>query len=320
MRYCENSSKISSEYRESFGHIMDIVQIEVSARNLEYMDIHHLHEPGDKRLVFDILTTDLNSGKKCLVHVDYTSTLPTVEQFVDCIYGSGSASDLKIIIFNDEYWNYSDFYEESAFYFVKRLIIKCNAVDIPFELIYYSPSSRTDQWGHWLSLEKREKFNTHPQSGPLPTKRDIQGMAFWVHHEDDYELHQLHCDRSSGICISGDLCVFVKWTDEGLFNVISDCHQSEFIPWLWNNRIEYLERTYPGLKLSTYRDGKHSYICVHANKTPFHELQKMRHSERERLVGQYFYTARKWDLEAMVRNAWKQYEKEIDQTKDNLPR
>lgn len=328
MRYCENISEISKEYLQSFGHIMNIVQKEINTRNLEYLDIQNLHEPGAERLVFDILTTDLNSGKKRVVHVDFISSAPTVEQFLDCVYGSGSTSDHKIIIYDNHCGYHADLRDESPFYFVTRMIEKCNAVDISFEVIrYHHPSKRTEpSWHYYSSNTNREAVNAQLQSGPLPTKRDIQGMAFWAlyftiyRQYENYELHQLHCERSFDTCISGDLCVFAKWTDEGLIYVISDRHHSEFIPWLWNNRKEYLEKSYPGFKLSTCRNGKHSYICVHANNTPFHELQKMRYSERERLKDHLFHNEDINEIEVIVRNAQKQYETEIEQIKTNLKR
>jgi len=312
---------------QPLGRIISIMLNELKSRNLEYVEIQNIHVPDKNRIAFDMLTTDLNNGRKCVVHADFTQAFPTVEQLLDCVYGSGSTSDLKIIIYNEHYE--FDLREEGAFYFVDLMIEKCNAVDIPFELIrYHNPSDRTKRGWQNYDPENRdiETVKTHLRSGPLPTKSEIQGMAFWAlfftiyRDYENFELHQLHCDRSFDRCISGDLCVFVKWTDEGLCYVISDSHLSELIPWLWTNRKKYLEKTYPGFKLSYYRDGKHAYIGIHVNYIPFYELHIMSDAERERLRSRLLY-GQDIDLckiEDTVRNAHKQYEIEIGQTKDIL--
>ena len=330
MSNLESSNQVvmNNGYIQPLGKIINIMVNELKSRNLEYMELQNLRVPDKNRIVFDILTIDLNNGRKCIVHVDFIQAFPTVEQFLDCVYGSGSTSDLKIIIYDDHYPHiYNGPREESAFYFVNRMIEKCNAVNIPFELIrYHNPSDRTDLSWFFFSPENRQSVKAHLQSGPLPTKRDILGLAFWAlfftiyRDEENFELHQLHSDRSFDICISGDLCVFVKWTDEGICYVISDCHRSEFISWLWNRRKEYLEKKYPGLKLSAYRDGKHSYIGVHVNNIPFHELRKMRYSERERLADRLFHgkDIDLYNIEETVRKIQKQYKIEIEQTNDNL--
>ena len=96
-----NQSVMNNVNIQPLGKIINIMLKELKSRNLEYMELQNWRTQEKKRIVFDMLTTDLNSKKNCVVHVDFIQTFPTVEQFLDCVYGSGSTSDIKIIIYDD---------------------------------------------------------------------------------------------------------------------------------------------------------------------------------------------------------------------------
>ena len=93
---------------ESFTNIMNIMIAECKARKLEFVRIRDISFHDDERLVFTIMT--LNSIKTSGVHCSRRlHKRATVEQFLDCVYGSGSTSDLKIIIYDDNYAEDADF-------------------------------------------------------------------------------------------------------------------------------------------------------------------------------------------------------------------
>ena len=210
------------------------------------------------------------------------NTFPTVEQFLDCVYGSGSTSDIKIIIYDDNYLEDSTFKEWTELYFVTRLINKCNAVSIPFDIIGYNhPLDKSILEHHYTFEFNPEAVESYLQSGPLPAKWDIQRMAFWAifyntNHEmtEQYELHRLQPDRSLGFQILDDLGVFVKWIEDGIFYVITDSNNSEFIPWFWKNRKQVFWKELSRSSMSTYRDGVSSFICLTVNDTPIHKLPR----------------------------------------------
>jgi len=310
---------------QSFGHIINIMHKELKTRNLEYVEIQNLTAPDNMRTVFDMLTTDLNNRKQCVVHVDFIQTEPTVEQFLDCVYGSGSTSDLKIIIYNDNYIDDTDadFEEWTELYFVTRLINKCTAVSIPFDIIGYNHPLDKSILAHQYTLEfNPEAVESYLQSGPLPTKWDIRRMAFWAifyHTKDElmepYELHRLQPVRSLGFQIAGDLGIFVEWTEDGIYYVIADSNNSEFIPWLWKNRSECFGKNYPDHALSFCRDGVSSCISLLLKDTPFHKMSSMSNAEM-RNMGKTLYRGAT-NLEMTVSNRFTTYESEAARNRQN---
>lgn len=309
---------MNNENIQSFGKIMNIMQHELNTRNLEYLELQNMAAQDDGRIVFDIQTLDARSGKIYVVHVDFMQSAPSLYQFMDCVYGSGSTSDLKILIYDSDNLT-DDSTTHAKFYYVTRLINKCNAVSIPFEIIdYRNPLERSDLSGHW-SMENPETVKRFITAGPLPAKRDILRMAFWaifynIYSDSKYsELHELHPDRSFEICILGNLCIFVRWTDSGIYYVISDNHGSEYISWLWENKISRLEK-YADSMLSTYRDGVNSCICFQVNPTPIQNLPEMTWRDLYRLGAELHEGAS--NLKTTVSDAWRWYEFETKQIKD----
>jgi len=301
----------------SFVNIVDIVKQELNTRNLEYLTFQNVACQDAGRIIFDIEARDQKAGNKYVVHVDFMQCAPGVYQFLDCVYGSGSASDFKYLIYNS-FSMVDDEITHAGFYFVTRLINKCNAVGIPFKILdYHNLKKESDLVDH-LSKESPETVKRYIESGPLPTRLDILRMAFWAilyntNSEKIYtELHQLHSDRSSEINISGNLCVFVKWTDEGIYYVIADTQGSAFISWLWEKRSEHLGE-YADLPMSKYRDGVKSFICCQVDQAALHRLQEMNWMEMLSLGARLHDGADR--ITSIVRSAFRQYEAETKQVK-----
>ena len=319
-----NQSVMNNVNIQPLGKIINIMLKELKSRNLEYMELQNWRTQEKKRIVFDMLTTDLNSKKNCVVHVDFIQTFPTVEQFLDCVYGSGSTSDIKIIIYDDNYLEASTFKEWTELYFVTRLINKCNAVSIPFDIIGYNhPPDKSILEHHYTIEFNSEAVESYLKNGPLPAKWDIQRMAFWAifyvtNHElmEPYELHRFQPDHSLGFQISDDLAVFVKWIEDGIFYLITDRNNSEFIPWLWKNREKYFGKDFRDRTMSTYRDGVSSCMRLLYSDTPIHKLESISSSGLNALGRSLFNGAS--NLTNTVTDAFNQYRLEMEQTKDNL--
>ncbi len=294
----------------SFVNIVNLVIQELNTRNLEYPTFQNVACQDAGRIIFDIEAHDQKVGNKYVVHVDFVQSIPSVYQFIDCIYGSGSASDLKYLIYDSSTW-VDDEITHAKFYFVTRLINKCNAIGIPFKIIDYEYLQEESHLVEHRSKENPEIVRQHIESEPLPSKLDILRMAFWAilyNTNSEYiytELHQLHSDRSSEINISGNLCVFVKWTDEGIHYVIADTHGSAFISWLWENRSQHLGQ-YADSAMSTYRDGVKSFICCQVNETAIQKMQEMNFAEVLSLGAELHDGA--YRVASIVREALRQYE------------
>ena len=307
---------------QPLGKIISIMLNELKSRNLEYMELQSWRAPDKNRIVFDMLTTNLNSKKNCVVHVDFIQTFPTVEQFLDCVYGSGSTSDIKIIIYDDNYFEVATSKEWTELYFVTRLINKCNAVSIPFDIIGYNHPTDKSILEHYYTFEfDSEAVESYLLNGPLPAKWDIQRMAFWAmfyntNHDmmEPYELHRLQPERSLGFQVSDYLGVFMKWIEDGIFYVITDSNNSEFIPWLWKNREKYFGKDFPDRSMSTYRDGVSSCMCLLYSDTPIHKLESMSSSGLNALGRSLFNGAS--NMTNTVTDAIEQYSRESEQVKD----
>jgi hypothetical protein len=300
-------------------NIMNIVKQDLNTRNLEYLTFQNITGQDAGRIVLDVQTRDQKTGKIYVVHVDFMQTAPGVYQFLDCVYGSGSASDLKYLIY-DSSPMVDDEMTHAKFYFVTRMINKCNAVGIPFKIIDYQNMLEESDLVDHLSKENPETVKQYIESGPLPAKSDILRMAFWAilyntNSENIYsELHQLHSDRSSEINISGNLCVFVKWTDEGIYYVIADTHGSAFISWLWEGRSRHMGN-YADSTMSTYRDGVNSFIYCQVNQMAIQKMQEMNWMNMMSLGAELHNGA--YRMTSLVRDALRQYEIETRQVKDH---
>lgn len=306
----------------AYINIMNIMIAECKARKLEYVRIQDISFHDDERLVFNIMTSELNNNhQKCIVHVDFIKGGATVEQFLDCVYGSGSTSDLKIIIYNDHFDKKLDFIELTEFYFVTRLINKCNAIGISFDIIkYHNPADRSDLSECCTNCDKNA-VREYNEAGPLPSKWDIQRMAFWALYYATqpggtyYELHEFHCDRSFKTVVKDEMCIFVKWIEDGIYYVISDSDRSKFIPWLWKNREKYLKKDFPDYRtMSTYRDGVSSFICLRHSNTPIRELEYTSSSKLNAMGDALFCGI--LSLKETIIDAIEQYSRESEQVKD----
>lgn len=304
------------------GTIMNIILSECKTRNLEYVNLKTLSSHNE-RVVFDILTKDQNSDRKdYVIHIDFTAGRVLVEQFLDCVYGSGSTSDLKIIIYNDvgkciECYEY--FIER---YFVTRLINKSNAVNIPFDIIGFNDPLDKSALRHEVTLDyNQEAVESYLHSGPLPGKWDILRMAFWerfynTNHDivEPCELHRLHPVRSLGMQIMDDLMVLTEWIEDGIYYVITDNDNSKFISWLWKYRNKYFGNAYTDNTMSTYQDGAKSCFCLLYKDTPVQHLMKLSYSERQALGRSLYSGASK--LGDTVAEAYEQYKSELEPVND----
>jgi len=206
----------------------------------------------------------VHTKQKYIVHVDTIQSKCTVEQFLDCLYGAGSESDHKMIIYqgdnepiNGEY-EYPDlkcFSPEE--YFVSLLVERCNIIGVPFSIIEFSHIAEGLLLGP--AFEKRKEYKLTNTSNKLfkhlPSKRDIQRMAFWALNfnaclPDKYHLEDLRCTESVELKILNDLGVLVRWDEDGISYVIADNQQSEFIPWLWSKENQLLFRVLYTLSLT----------------------------------------------------------------------
>ena len=94
-------TQMRDELLSSIGLYMHIMETFLKERNLNYENVMSYHALEDQRIVFDVHTK-----QKYTIHVDTLQSKCTVEQFLDCVYGAGSESDHKVIIYrgdNEEY-------------------------------------------------------------------------------------------------------------------------------------------------------------------------------------------------------------------------
>jgi len=310
----QDFTQMREELIHSIGLYIHIINDILKEKNLHYESVSSYHALDDQRIVFDVRTEE-----KYTVHVDTIQSKCTIEQFLDCVYGKGSESDHKVIIykgnnepFEDEYTHpdLNEFSPEE--YFVSLLVEQCDIIGLPFSIIEYSQIEEGLLLGP--SFRNRNEYkasNLSKGSSPrLPSKWDVQRMAFWAlyfnpYWKEKYHLEDLHCTESREFKILDDLCVLAKWDEEGISYIIADNQQSEFLPWLWRYGQLYLDKYASFRPRSFYRDGRQSRICIPGDGVPIYKLNEM--SERElRELGIDLY--RKIDaLRSDVVNMWNQY-------------
>ncbi len=305
-------TQMRDELISSIGIYIHSIKSFLKERNLNYENVLSYHALDDKRIVFDVHTK-----QKYTVHVDTIQSKCTVEQFLDCLYGAGSESDHKMIIYKGdnepingdyEYPDLKCFSPEE--YFVSLLVERCNMIGVPFSIIEFSRIYDGLLLGP--PFENRKEYKMTETSNKLfkrlPSKWDIQRMAFWALYfnaclPDKYHLEDLHSTESIELKILNDLCVLVKWDDDGISYIISDSHKSDFIFWLWTNRIKNYSKYYTLYRSpSFYRDGSQSRICIPGDGVPIHKLNEMSEDEQKMLGVQLYRGARK--LRSEVINIW----------------
>lgn len=261
----QNIIRDRQAYLDSIKLFIEIMQTYLKVWNLDYKTLRNVRTPDDKRIIFDVLTTNKDTGQNYTVHVDTIHSKCTVEQFLDCQYGTGSTSDRKVIIYKGDDTKQEVNKLSPEEYFVSLLAERCDDIEMPFSVIKHSyfPGEEVTMYGPPLAdrgdyPEFIMEEPSDPSSMNLPTKWDIQRMAFWAlyfntHLPDKYyHLNDLHCSESPEFKISDDLSILVRWTEDGICYVVSDSLQSAFFPWLWENRKTYLERYYSAYSISTY--------------------------------------------------------------------
>jgi hypothetical protein len=274
---------------------INTVQDFLLKKNLHYKNMTGTSARGNNRIIFDVHTEEYYT-----VHVDTIPSKCTVDQLLDCLYGSGSESDHKLIIYRGDNekcmgdYDYPDLKEFSPEeYFVSLMVEQCDNAGVPFSIIEFSHIIEGLMWGPRFS-DRQEYKSTGKSLGRLPSKQDIQRMAFWAlyfnpHRKEKYNLEDLHCTESMEFKILNDLCVLAKWDEEGISYVVADNQQSEFIRWLWSRRCQYLEKYTSFRSSSFYRDGRQSRICLPGDGIPIHKINDMSKYEL-RDLGIHLYT------------------------------
>ena len=283
---------------------------------LRQKNLHFDNETGTSARNNNRIISDVHTKENYTVHVDAIPSKCRVDQLLDCLYGAGSESDHKLIIYRGdnekcmgdyEYPDLNEFTPEE--YFVSLMVEHCDNLGIPFSIIEFSRIIEGLRRGPRF-IDRQECKSKGKAHGQLPSKWDIQRMAFWAlyfspYRKEKYHLEDLHCTESMEFKVLDELCVLARWDEEGISYVIADNQQSKFLPWLWKKRHLYLDKYASFRPRSFYRDGRQSRVCIPGDGVPIYKLNEMSECELTE-IGIDLY--RRVDaLRSDVINIWNQY-------------
>lgn len=282
---------------------------------LQQKNLHFDNKTGTSARDNNRIISDVHTKENYTVHVDAIPSKCTVDQLLDCLYGAGSESDHKLIIYRGdnekcmgdyEYPDLNEFTPEE--YFVSLMVEHCDNLGIPFSIIEFSRIIEGLMWGPRF-VDRQEYRSKGKAHGQLPSKWDIERMAFWALHfnpywKEKYNLEDLHCTESREFKILDDLCVLARWDEEGISYVIADNQRSEFLQWLWSRRGQYFNKYNSIRSPSFYRNGRQSRICIPGDGTPIYKLKDMNKYELNELGIQLYTGVR--DLRSEIVNIWNQ--------------
>lgn len=303
---------MTNDILRTIGLYINLTHTFLEENKLDYDGVVSYHACGNNRIVFDIITK-----QKYTVHVDAIQSQSTVEQLMDCLYGAGSESDHKLIICEGDGNPYEDepilkqYTPEQ--YYVCMMAEHCNMIGLPFSVIEYIDCREGIRLLPHFSKRKEYIMDRESRAfNRLPSKWDIQRMAFWALHFSPclpskfYFLEDLRCSESMQLKITDQIHIRLKWDDDGITYIISDDKNSAFFFELWMRYImDHSIYCTPHRSPTFYREGKESRICIPGDGVPISKLNGMSEFDQKMLGVQLYRGARK--LRSEVINIWNEH-------------
>ncbi len=164
---CNNDDIL--EFFEVLG-IKDLKNIQITSRT--YSD--------DDRITINV-TANNEDDETVRIVIDSTAGIPTWQQFVNVTYDQQDSTDIKIILYGDEYRNYQKDFTAGGILEIGNLVRRNNLCGVTAYLVKGIDFDRTGR-----KILNRSCIEEGPTSVPVDpnrifaTKRQVQEAEFWT--------------------------------------------------------------------------------------------------------------------------------------------
>ena len=235
----------------------------------------------DGRLIALIEAHNGNDTHKIII--DATSGIPTWQQFINITYDQGDSTDVKIILYGEDYQDFIFSAPAGGLYDISNLVRRNNKCAVRTYLVKgigYDPNGQ--KYLNKIDIQEEPENVENDGSLHIPPKLVIQKAEFWTGYylpywctepdeqDDDFEEWQ------PGYSLSDDLSTKAFWNDEGFFIELRGKLNPDAITWIWTNRKQLFQEKYPGCPIELKREDNQPYaISVRIVNIPIKELIEM---------------------------------------------
>lgn len=232
----------------------DILNFFKSLKLINYKEVKIISRDfsDDNRLTVLIEAKDESDATQKIT-VDATSGIPTWQQFINVTYDHGNPSDIKIILYGEDYGDHSFDLPAGGLYDISNLVRHINKCGGKTYLVKGIDYNATGQkiLRPCVVEEKPEDVDVDANM-KFPSKLDVQKAEFWTGYylpqwcaEPDGSDDDIINDWEPGYSLSFDLSTKAFWNDEGFFIDLRGEAGSAAIRWIWANQKHLFQEAYP---------------------------------------------------------------------------
>ena len=238
---------------------------------------------NDNRLIMLLEANNVNA-KTFRFIIDATPGIPTWQQVINATYDHGNPSDIKIILYGEDYADFSFDLPAGGLYDISNLVIhinKCGGKTYLVKGIDYTATCQKILIPYVVE-EKPEDVDIDANVMFL-SKLDVQKAEFWTGYylpqwcaEPDGSDDDIINDWEPGYSLSFDLSTKAFWNDEGFFIDLRGEAGSAAIKWIWANQKHLFHDAYPDCSIELRSADDEPYaISVKIVDIPIGELIQM---------------------------------------------
>lgn len=221
----------------------------------------------DSRMIVE-LAADNVDGATSRVIIDATAGIPTWHQFINVTYDQGKSTDIRIILYAEDYRDYQKDFTAGGIIEIGNLVRRNNRCGVTTYLvrgIEFDSNGRKQLTG--CSIEEGPNDVRVDTCEAFPSRRQVQEAEFWTGYyfpqwwiepigiDDD-----IISDWAPGYSLSNDLRTVASWNDKGFFIKLLEDIPSDTIHWIWGNKRSEFEKAYPDcdITLEKIDDERHA--------------------------------------------------------------
>lgn len=207
---------------------------------------------NDNRLIMLLEANNVNA-KTFRFIIDATPGIPTWQQVINATYDHGNPSDIKIILYGEDYADFSFDLPAGGLYDISNLvrhINKCGGKTYLVKGIDYNATGQKIL--RPCVIEEKPEDVDIDANVMFPSKLDVQKAEFWTGYylpqwcaEPDGSDDDIINDWEPGYSLSFDLSTKAFWNDEGFFIDLRGEAGSATIKWIWANQKHLFQEAYP---------------------------------------------------------------------------
>ncbi len=281
----------------------------IRIENEEPIDIRSIPDSPADQLNLLITTKNIATGALTKAIISYIVGNPTWKQFIDLTYGSGSDTELKVIVFDEAYddessWNYDK--PAGNQFQVASLVAKNNRCGLRTFLVEATGllKKQVDSLRYYItegpysiSGDKLLPLSSDRRVEMLPTKAQIEEAEFWFcYYDPNHGAEPVRMDDdfiggwTPGYNLRNGLETETSWTEDGLLMSIVGPPNSEILNRIWKEGKNILEQRYPGCAIDFNPDSNgRGIISVTMDKLPLSELVNLT-SQQKSDYGEMVYS------------------------------